>query len=1004
MANFTVSATTLEEGLSEGWTLEVDLTLGVTSLEAAADDRFWASAVRPGAAKDGLASASRSSEALPLSDTTLTVLANAFLRVKVTKPDEFGNDGSRTTVAYAAIPFSDAMSAAGAQRTSDSPFVTSLELRGHGDEVKGKAEMTVVLGALLAEHVAHGRILTLARFEIDGEYVQTADEMRAAAAAAAAAKAVADATPGDEATPGTAETLGSLGTPAQFAEGGATGDAAPAAGPPLPIYALSLSVPCGDGEQPVALGGAVVTRNETSVSAKWESGSVSVFLGAESALPRFAQSLSLRVDVSARAGAPSAGGDGEADAAAAAAAAAVSPTGDGSDAAPLGDWALESGFAVFDLSALRRRGCTYTTPAAPIEAAQLLRADWTVSCSVVLSRALEREIPGAQVAEATSASGPAVQEPRSAAVGHARCATYGQQERIRARARALAEQRVASSVALLGAQISATGEIDIGSTAFKSAAMDASVKRLELAQVEGSGASAWTSHRVNAWLMQTIEELRQRARTPAASTKEWSVQESSSSASKSSSLQAEWLLQCALEAEWRGDVNVATRCHQERVAALANDTILGAEAWASLGRALLRSGDAAKGIAAIQHSITLAPTSRFASGTTCTLAAAHLLNDDIDSAAVALAASSSSRTTSVELGFASLIKHFRKLDTAHHPTVEDLIASLADGSDQLGAVASAGSAAAAVADARRRSSAEGVEFGAKLAAVQTLVDAAAASLEADSEGYALVGQALAWLRTDPSASAAGAVAVAQQQSRLECRCASIAIDAAAAAARSFAAVVDAATDSFDPRAHWQLARAYAFAYTRNGGSSPSDLRELALASMRTANQLAMADAPDESLRLAEVGDAAYGRMLDIHICLPHELGVMLLDAGAAQPSRRVFATATSALSGWGMAGSELLSTGLSRAMLVAGDVAASEDVLHAAVTLNPQSVYPWVALAQLACAKQKVGEARLLADRFLELATGVNASLPSLAAGLAAAFAKAGDTVYAEALQRRASA
>jgi hypothetical protein len=139
--------------------------------------------------------------------------------------------------------------------------------------------------------------------------------------------------------------------------------------------------------------------------------------------------------------------------------------------------------------------------------------------------------------------------------------------------------------------------------------------------------------------------------------------------------------------------------------------------------------------------------------------------------------------------------------------VEDLIASLADGSDQLGAVASAGSAAAAVADARRRSSAEGVEFGAKLAAVQTLVDAAAASLEADSEGYALVGQALAWLRTDPSASAAGAVAVAQQQSRLECRCASIAIDAAAAAARSFAAVVDAATDSFDPRAHWQLARA-----------------------------------------------------------------------------------------------------------------------------------------------------------------------------------------------------
>jgi Tfp pilus assembly protein PilF len=91
-------------------------------------------------------------------------------------------------------------------------------------------------------------------------------------------------------------------------------------------------------------------------------------------------------------------------------------------------------------------------------------------------------------------------------------------------------------------------------------------------------------------------------------------------------------------------------------------------------------------------------------------------------------------------------------------------------------------------------------------------------------------------------------------------------------------------------------------------------------------------------------------------------------------------------------------------MLVAGDVAASEDVLHAAVTLNPQSVYPWVALAQLACAKQKVGEARLLADRFLELATGVNASLPSLAAGLAAAFAKAGDTVYAEALQRRASA
>ena len=82
----------------------------------------------------------------------------------------------------------------------------------------------------------------------------------------------------------------------------------------------------------------------------------------------------------------------------------------------------------------------------------------------------------------------------------------------------------------------------------------------------------------------------------------------------------------------------------------------------------------------------------------------------------------------------------------------------------------------------------------------------------------------------------------------------------------------------------------------------------------------------------------------------------------------------------------------------------AEDELHTAVALNPRSVYPWAALAKLACSKGNTSEARQLATRFVELATGTTSKFAALALDLSAAFAEGGDAEFAADLARRANA
>jgi hypothetical protein len=74
------------------------------------------------------------------------------------------------------------------------------------------------------------------------------------------------------------------------------------------------------------------------------------------------------------------------------------------------------------------------------------------------------------------------------------------------------------------------------------------------------------------------------------------------------------------------------------------------------------------------------------------------------------------------------------------------------------------------------------------------------------------------------------------------------------------------------------------------------------------------------------------------------------------------------------------------------------------VALNPRSVYPWASLAKLACSKGNTSEARQLAKRFVELATGTTANFEALALDLSAAFAQGGDAEFAADLARRAKA
>ena len=1027
----------------EGGALEVDIVIGSSS--SPADDRFWETSACPAPVeREGRATVTRTSEVLPLRDTTLTVLANAHLRVRLTAPDEVKGGLARCDVAMATIPFSDVISAAGSSQVVAAPYLATVELFGATRNTKersyGSASIVTVMGDVLAEHCNHGRVVTFERFELEGVYVPTAeDEAKAAAAAAATTpEAVVAATP-EQATPAAASDAPLSDVAAASPDAPAAAGTASAA-PATHEYRVAFSVPCDGGEQPIAFGGAVVTRDATRLVAKWDQGTVQVFLAAHSSLTAFEHTLdALRVDVSALSAldAPPMAEDDAADG--------TAPT----DAE---DWTRIECGAQLNLGGLRFRGATFATPAAPLASGGgLLRADWTLSCAVLLDRSLERAIPGLSDAAAAAAADAAAKDSAapSRAVGHARCAEHATRVWQRARARARAEERVAASVAALGEQLGPgpVGISDTESASFKAAALDATVKRLELALVQGGSeaSNTWSTHRVYGWLMQTVETLRRDAGQPQRS----SVgTKSEGGGGASASVEAEWSLQRALEAEWRGDATTAMRWHHERVAALAGDRVLAADAWSSLGSLLLRRGSVEEGRAALDHAAVLAAatTTRFAGRAKYTVAATLLLEGDVVQARAALEAVPAHGT--LRAGLDSLVDHFTKLDRTMHPTVDDLLEQLADASDQLvpeGGARLASPAAASTA-----------QFDAKLAAVELLLSALPKALAAESEEYKAAAAAIAWLQGEPAAaSGAQAIAVAQQLSRLQCRDVGSSAAAAAAAARTFAATIEDAAggDCFDPKTHWQLAQSYVAAIAAAGGDGAAgsgELRELALASLRTAHQLAIADAPDETLRLADVGGAAYSATLEMHVKLPHELGSLLLAAGAAQPARRVFAAATSALAEWGMGGSELLTCGLSETSVVSGEACVprldsclcyemppvysrllflfglsltaalalalalvpslstrrytAEDELHTAVALNPRSVYPWAALAKLACSKGNTSEARQLATRFVELATGTTSKFAALALDLSAAFAEGGDAEFAADLARRANA
>ena len=399
----------------EGTTLEVDIVIGSSS--SPADDRFWETPACPAPVeRDGRATVTRTSEVLPLRDTTLTVLANAHLRVRLTAPDDIAGGRARLDVAMATIPFSDVISAAGSSQVVAAPYLATVELFGVKRNTKersyGSASIVAVMGDVLAEHCNHGRVVTFGRFELEGVYVPTAEDEAEAAAVAAAPtpEAAAAATP-ERATPATSDAASpDVAAPPHASAAADVASAAPA----THEYRVAFSVPCDGGEQPIAFGSAIVTRDATSLVAKWDQGTVRVFLAAHGSLTAFEHVLNaLRVDVSALSmlDAPMAEGD---------AADADAPT----DA---DDWTRIECGALLDLSGLLVRGATFATPAAPLASdGGLLRADWTLSCAVLLDRSLERAIPGVSDAVAAAAADAAGTESAASnrVVRHERCAKH----------------------------------------------------------------------------------------------------------------------------------------------------------------------------------------------------------------------------------------------------------------------------------------------------------------------------------------------------------------------------------------------------------------------------------------------------------------------------------------------------------------------------------------------------------------------------------------------------